>query len=88
MTQRFSNAIEATKVFDALREQVYSLPYNRDLRKLLSNIRIMIDDFSKEEVDAKRNKTLHHIYTGTAYKKLTESIENIEQLILLATLLQ
>jgi hypothetical protein len=68
-----------------LKQQIQSLPYNKDLRTMLKNIDSMVILLSKAEVEARRNHK-----DSSKLKELNDvnkSIETLEQWIIMGTLL-
>lgn len=63
-----------------------TLPYNRDLHKLLYNVDTMVDELSRMEVDARRTKQTGKV--GEQLGKINSAIETVEQWIMMAQLLR
>lgn len=68
----------------ALKKKLQELPFNNDLRKMLKNIDTMVEDLSKAEVAARRNRSTTS--SLPELKKVNESIELLEQWIVMAIL--
>lgn len=86
MNSRFTTAIEAGKVVDELRRQLKTINYNNDLHKLLRNIDKQVSDLSSAEVIARQSHKPRLV--EEPIKKLQESIDYFEKLILIAKLSQ
>lgn len=84
--REFKNAIEASKIVDELRAQLHTINFNSDLRKYLRNIEAQVTQLSKAEVIARRNNS--DGYMSISHQKLTDSINYLEKMILLAKLMQ
>lgn len=52
----FSNAKEARTITSDLYQQLTQVRFNKDMRRMLSNIDKMIDDLASLEVEARRTK--------------------------------
>lgn len=70
----------------SLKAQIKELPYNPDLKKLLSNIDEMVDDLSRAEVFARRYKK--SIEDLPEVKKVNDAIQTLEKWIMLAALIK
>lgn len=68
------------------RSELNSLNYNPDLRKMLKNIEIMVDDLSKMEVEARRKQK--YTYTEPKVNEINTAIDHLDKLILVAKLMQ
>ena len=84
MDSRFTTALEAGKVVDELRRQLYSINYNSDLRKLLKNIDKQIAELSSAEVIARQTHKTRAL--EQPLENLHKSIDYLEKLIIIAKL--
>jgi hypothetical protein len=69
----------------ALDSEIKGLPYNRDLRTMLSNIDSMVADLSKLEVEARRTKKKE--LCSTNLKNINQAINTLRQWIVMAALI-
>ena len=69
-----------------LKDKIQSLPYNRDLRTLLKNIDVMVDDLSKAEVFARRHRRI--VTSLPEVQQVNTAINTLEQWIMMAVLLK
>jgi hypothetical protein len=82
---KIENSLEWLGVKSSLVNQLDSIGYNPDLRKMLKNIDIMIIELSKLEVEARR--TRHTSYSNTQKNKINKAIDHLEKLLLMAKLM-
>ena len=82
---KIENSLEWLEVKSSLVNQLDSIGYNPDLRKMLKNIDIMIIELSKLEVEARR--TRHASYSNTQKNKINKAIDHLEKLLLMAKLM-
>lgn len=82
---KIDNSLEWSDVRSSLVNQLDSIGYNPDLRKMLKNIDIMVSELSKSEVDARR--TRHMSYTNEQKDKVNKAIDHLEKLLLIAKLM-
>ena len=68
-----------------LENQLRSIGYNPDLRKMLKNIDAMVTDLSKMEVEARRIHSM--TLTKPKVDKINKSIDHLEKLLLMAKLM-
>lgn len=82
---KVKTSLEGLEVCNKLRKDLSEIRYNTDLHKLLNNIYSMISDISKLEVNSRRmhNNTI----LDKPLKQLNDSIQKLEQYILLARLM-
>jgi hypothetical protein len=80
-----NTAIEARQVCDNLRKELSKLRYNPDLRKMLDNIEGMVSNISKIEVECRRLRSATKL--EVPLKKFNESVLHLEQLLLIAKLM-
>lgn len=81
------NAIEGIKVCDDLRSELRKLNYNPDLKKFLNNIEKMVDNISKLEVTCRRRHNDQSVLEQPL-KNLNESVNYLQQLILMARIME
>lgn len=82
---KIENSLEWSDVRSSLVNQLDSIGYNPDLRKMLKNIDVMIVDLSKLEVDARRTRKTS--YCDTQKDKINKAIDHLEKLLLMAKLM-
>ena len=88
MSDRFKTAEEARILVDALNPHIHDIPYNRDLKKMHSNLYDMISHISQLEVEDRRRPNRNH-HKATAEKiKLEAAMKHLEQLLLIAKLMK
>lgn len=79
------NSLDYPTYRDQLMLSIKALPYNRELRKMLSNIDDMVSELSKAEVQARRG---HKDIAGLPeLKRVNESIKFLEQWIVMGALI-
>lgn len=79
------SALHGKQECDRLRHELALLKYNPDLRRMLHNIDNMLTDISKLEVVCRQRKTVTPLQEPLA--RVTESIDHLEKLILIAKLM-
>lgn len=82
---QIKSSLEWDKVLTELRRQIGELPYNPDLWKMLNNIDDMVDDLSKNEVEARRKRSSN---TEKQLREINEAIDRLEKLLLMAALMR
>ena len=82
---KIENSLEWSDVRSSLVNQLDSIGYNPDLRKMLKNIDVMIVDLSKLEVEARRTRKTS--YTSEQVIKINKAIDHLEKLLLMAKLM-
>lgn len=70
---------------DELKQQIQSLPYNRELRAMLTNIDAMVTILGGAEVVARRNKK--SVSELEELQRVNSAIETLEQWIIMGRLL-
>lgn len=78
-------ALEGREVCDSLRKDLSQIRYNPDLQKMLRNINGMITEISKLEVECRRAHS--RALLETPLKKVNESVDHLQKLILMAKLM-
>lgn len=82
--------IERSTDWDNLRseivQQVRTLNYNPDIRKMIKNIDVLVSDLSKLEVEARRTK--RDYYLKQPLEEINSALATLDQFITLAHLLQ
>lgn len=81
---KIHNSLEWGEVGTELTKQLNRLPYNPDLRKMISNIDKMVVDLSKAEVEARRIRKPE--YTKEKVDNINIAIDHLEKLLLIAKL--
>lgn len=69
-----------------LKEKIQKFPFNPDLKKLLKNIDVMVDELSRLEVEARRTK--HMIRCTEQAAKINDAIATLEKWIIMAAFLR
>jgi hypothetical protein len=83
---QIKTAIEWQSVSSTLKAELHRIGYNPDLNKMLLNISIMITELSKLEVISRRIKKDYDLIEPLI--KINSAIKHLEQLILMAKLMQ
>lgn len=78
-------ALDGIEVCDNLRKELSQIRYNPDLQKMLKNISNMVTDISKLEVECRRVHS--RMVLETPLKKVNESVDHLQKLILMAKLM-
>lgn len=82
----FKTAIEASKIVDELKDQLKTISYNRDLKKLLHNCEVLVGKLGSAEVRARQ---LHKPYlTNKPREELASAIDYAEKMLLIMRLTQ
>lgn len=84
MKSDFTTALEAEKIVEDLRRQIKTLPYNKDLRKLLENCQKLIGILGSAEVRARQLQKPY--LANKARSELKTAIDYLEKVVLIATL--
>lgn len=84
MENKFNTALEAEKIIDQLRNQLKSLPYNKDLRKLLTNCEKLKAELGSSEVRARQYQRPG--LTNGPRAELKAALDYLEKVIIIATL--
>ena len=78
-------ALDWDRISIELDTRLKAIGFNPDLRKMLKNIDALVTDLSKMEVEARR---IHSItLTRSKVEKINKSIDHLEKLLLMATLM-
>jgi hypothetical protein len=88
MTTHFTTALEAQKVIDGLRKQLKSLNYNPDLKKMITNLDVLVDDLSKAEVMARQVKAGRSATVENCRLRLSQAIDYADKMLFLAKFCQ
>lgn len=83
---KIEKATDFPAVFDKLRHDLSGMNYNLDLKKMLKNIQKMVDELSKQEVEARRNRS--HKDIQKQIESINSAIDHLEKLILIAQLMR
>lgn len=78
-------SLDWAEVSIQLSTRLYALPFNSDLHKMFHNIRNMVNELSKAEVDARRIHKTHMIDGKIA--EINSAIDRLEKLMLMAKLM-
>jgi hypothetical protein len=80
------NSLDWNRVWNKLHTLLDGLPYNPDLQKMLKNIDKMVDELSKLEVEARRIRNTSCLTDKV--NDINKSIDHLEKLILMASLMR
>lgn len=83
---KIETSLDWFNVWSKLHTQLDNLPYNSDLYKMLKNIEKMVDELSKVEVEARRIRNTSYIIDRI--NDINKSIDHLEKLILMASLMR
>jgi hypothetical protein len=75
-------ALDWQPVSANLRKQLASINYNPDLKQMLNNIDLMVNDLSRAEVVARQTRRTYHLESHL--EKINKAINHLEKLILIA----
>ena len=84
MNREFTTALEAEKIISELNYQIKTLPYNKDLRKLLENCEKLKGILGSAEVRARQLQKPY--LANKARDDLKIAIDYLEKVVLIATL--
>ena len=84
MKSEFTTALEAEKIVEELRRQIKTLPYNKDLRKLLENCEKLISILGSAEVRARQLQKPY--LANKARQDLKTAIDYLEKVVIIAKL--
>lgn len=82
---KVETSLDWEEVKNSLSNQLESIGYNPDLRKMLKNIDSMVVEFSKLEVEARRTRKT--TYSDSQKDKINKAIDHLEKLLLMAKLM-
>lgn len=82
---KIETSLDWEDIQDKLNDQLESIGYNPDLRKMLKNIDIMVSQLSKLEVESRR--THKTTYSDIEKDKINKAIDHLEKLLLMAKLM-
>jgi len=80
------NSLDWQEVHSNLRNQMSTLGWNPDLRRMLNNITNMVVELSKVEVDARRSKSDR--VTQEKMADINKAISHLEKILLMAILMR
>lgn len=83
---KIETSLDWSNIRNQLRTQLDNLPYNVDLHKMLKNIDKMVDELSKVEVEARRIRNTSYLVDRVS--DINKSIDHLEKLILMASLMR
>lgn len=83
---KIETSLDWEDIQDKLNDQLESIGYNPDLRKMLKNIDIMVSQLSKLEVESRR--TYKTTYSDIEKDKINKAIDHLEKLLLMAQLMK
>lgn len=85
MDMEITTALSARRHCDKLRNDLKTIRYNPDLHKMLKNIESMCTELSKLETTCRHHTKRYHLEEPS--KKVEESLNHLEKLILVAKLM-
>jgi len=75
-------ALDWQPVSAHLRKQLATINHNPDLKQMLKNIDLMVNDLSRAEVIARQTRRTYHLESHL--EKINKAINHLEKLILIA----
>lgn len=75
--REFTTAIEATSIITEITGNAQCLPYNKDIYKLINNLRELLDNLSKAEVIARQQNNPN--WSKGPREKLRQAIDYAEK---------
>jgi hypothetical protein len=84
MNKDFQTAIEAQKIVADLRRQLKTINYNPDLKKMVVNLDVLVDDLSKAEVQARQVRANRSAGVENCRERLRQAIDYADKMIFLA----
>ena len=86
MPYNFTTAVEASKIIDDLKDQLKTISYNKDLRKLMHNCELLVGKLGSAEVRARQ---LHKPYLANKPRQdLMQAMDYLEKVIIVAKLME
>jgi hypothetical protein len=82
---QIETSLDWNPVFRKMADNLHHLPYNPDLYKMLNNIDDMVQELSRQEVDARRIRKPE--YTKEKVDSINNAIDHFEKLLLIAHLM-
>lgn len=82
---KIKNSVDWTHIELQLKSQLKQINYNPDLVKLLSNISIMVNKLSKQEVECRRINNFSQC--ENTLTEINETINRLEKLIIIGKLM-
>jgi hypothetical protein len=76
------HALDWQSVSADLRKQLGTINHNPDLKQMLKNIDLMVNDLSRAEVVARQTRRTYHLESHR--EKINKAINHLEKLILIA----
>ena len=83
---KIQTALDWQKVSDKLQTDLHTVGYNPDLKKMYTNIQLMVTELSKLEVNGRRLRTTN--FTQTHVDGINKAIDHLEKLILIGLLMK
>jgi hypothetical protein len=80
----FTDTAEARNAVEKLRIELYRMPYNADLRRVLNNLDSMVSEMSKFEVEARRTHCYDRVVA--AGDKVFKAHSYLQHVMLMARL--
>lgn len=82
--ETITNSFEGRKQLDKLRQEMHSIPYNPDVRKLYENCDRLLHKFGSAEVEARRTKQPKR--SAKQLEEFVQAASLLEKIILLVKL--
>lgn len=85
MEREFDTALEARKIADQMHQELRTMRYNKDIRRVMSNINNMISQLSSLEVEARRSHKPSIVETKRT--ELANAIDYVQKMMLIMRLM-
>ena len=85
-SMQIQTALDWQEVSDKLKTDLHTIGYNPDLKKMYTNIQLMVTELSKLEVNGRRLRTTN--FTQTHVDVINKAIDHLEKLILMGLLMK
>jgi len=85
-SMQIQTALDWQEVSDKLKTDLHTIGYNPDLKKMHTNIQLMVTELSKLEVNGRRLRTTN--FTQTHVDGINKAIDHLEKLILMGLLMK
>ncbi len=85
-SMQIQTALDWQEVSDKLKTDLHTIGYNPDLKKMYTNIQLMVTELSKLEVNGRRLRTTN--FTQTHVNVINKAIDHLEKLILMGLLMK
>lgn len=85
-TMEIKTATDWQIIYKNLQQELQSVGYNPDLKKLIDNINVMVSELSKLEVEARRTK--NSVIVKPQLNLVNQAIFRLKALLLMAKLMK